>query len=415
MNSRRSLTAFEHDRLKVDGEALTGRHLEALDGYARRSLRAPYTVERNAVRFSQFVGALRVGKTTIEVLPKALYQPPTGEGGPDTVEIRRRLLRLLTFTGAVYSKTAGDLETRCARQTLFAAWQRVFLNEVELILSRGLVRSYRSHQAELSAVRGKILTHLIATANPAHRERLACRYPIYDRSNALNGLLKQGLQAVLAGATSPQIAERAKAALINFSEVVAPALSRTEIERLQPPRKAAHYQSALTLARMLVLGRSPALRAGSLPVQAIMFDMNQIFERYVAKCFKQAARRHADARVHVQVRAPFWKSRGLRPDLIIEHPQRRIALDTKWKILDHPTPSDSDLKQMYVYARFFDSPDTVLLYPETGVAPAGGSYRDNAASCSVRFMELRPDDGGVAAASRLLTELIGSCTNQDTV
>ena len=59
----------------------------------------------------------------------------------------------------------------------------------------------------------------------------------------------------------------------------------------------------------------------------------------------------------------FWKLNGstsikkIRPDIVI-HDQETgssIILDTKWKIPDNNIPSDSDLKQMFVYNEYWSS------------------------------------------------------------
>ena len=44
--------------------------------------------------------------------------------------------------------------------------------------------------------------------------------------------------------------------------------------------------------------------------------------------------------------------------------KNKLILDTKWKVLSDYRPSDSDLKQMYVYNVHFGSTESVLLYPQ---------------------------------------------------
>lgn len=63
----------------------------------------------------------------------------------------------------------------------------------------------------------------------------------------------------------------------------------------------------------------------------------------------------------------FW----LRPDVAIRHgKQISILIDTKWKLLDPAKPHEgvrqSDMYQAYAYAREFDCPCVILLYPRFG-------------------------------------------------
>ena len=138
----------------------------------------------------------------------------------------------------------------------------------------------------------------------------------------------------------------------------------------------------------MLLHRTPALSSGSVPVTAILFDMNELFESYLTRKIVHAMRTHPGVTVTAQVRRPFWNHRGIRPDMIVDHPGGRIAVDAKWKILERAVPSDADLKQMYVYARFFGCRRTVLLYPEVGLEGIGAHFKDDAAWCEVAFCPL---------------------------
>jgi 5-methylcytosine-specific restriction enzyme subunit McrC len=64
----------------------------------------------------------------------------------------------------------------------------------------------------------------------------------------------------------------------------------------------------------------------------------------------------------------FWthnqKSRNLRPDILIQKEGKNIILDTKWKVLKRPSPSDEDLRQMFAYANVFNANKTLLIYPK---------------------------------------------------
>ena len=40
-------------------------------------------------------------------------------------------------------------------------------------------------------------------------------------------------------------------------------------------------------------------------------------------------------------------------------------IDTKWKVLKSYTPSDNDLKQMFVYNLHYNTDLSILLYPKT--------------------------------------------------
>jgi 5-methylcytosine-specific restriction enzyme subunit McrC len=91
----------------------------------------------------------------------------------------------------------------------------------------------------------------------------------------------------------------------------------------------------------------------------------------------------------------FWRvadlvEKQVRPDIVIEGPDRStLVLDTKWKVLETPVPSDDDLKQMFVYNALWDCPESVLVYPQVwGLGTTTGTYPFSKTSLRVAFLDL---------------------------
>ena len=62
----------------------------------------------------------------------------------------------------------------------------------------------------------------------------------------------------------------------------------------------------------------------------------------------------------------FIGSNFLKPDVVIQHkddPNKVYIIDTKWKRPQNKSSSISDLRQMYVYNRFWNAQKAMLLYP----------------------------------------------------
>ena len=133
------------------------------------------------------------------------------------------------------------------------------------------------------------------------------------------------------------------------------AITAHTFDRLQLGRSTARYQNALLLARMILEQLSPNLRSGQAPVFALLFDMNQLWERYVFATLRSSA--GPEWHVSRQDRLTFWKptdcnARIVRPDIVIREAKTkkvRLIADTKWKVVTNGHPSDDDLKQMFVY------------------------------------------------------------------
>ena len=147
---------------------------------------------------------------------------------------------------------------------------------------------------------------------------------------------------------------------------------------------------------MLLLGERPDLGWGSLDVVSLVFDMNHLFESYVAV----QLRRVAGVNVQTQARASFWRSddgawRILKPDAVatVRATGDVVVLDTKWKELRDERPSDDDLRQLYSYAETLEARRSYLVYPSVDAAAVirGGSFERGGRRAGTARIALMPE------------------------
>jgi 5-methylcytosine-specific restriction enzyme subunit McrC len=144
-------------------------------------------------------------------------------------------------------------------------------------------------------------------------------------------------------------------------------VSAATFAKLNWNRKTEPYRRAMKIAEMLLLNFHPDVSRGQNHVLALMFDMNLLWEKFVATCLRKNLK---DCMVRTQTSILFWKSEkgkirtDMRPDILIEKTGvGNFVLDTKWKTLDDQKPSAEDLRQMFAYQVFFDAEKTALVYP----------------------------------------------------
>lgn len=146
-----------------------------------------------------------------------------------------------------------------------------------------------------------------------------------------------------------------------------------------------------------------------------MFDMNKLYEHYIFRKLKvlEHSPEFSVAKITGQTRKPFWETRGIKSDILIERVSgRRIVIDTKWKILKEVKPSDDDLKQMFIYNLHYDSDLSILLYPKTIFDNAEKKpYRKDSFQnlhCKIAFADLFSDDEKLnkGLGERLYQELL---------
>lgn len=259
------------------------------------------------------------------------------------------------------------------------------------LLRHGLAKGYRDEEVNGATFRGRLLVAEHLRANLARADRFYVRAQTYDRDIAVNQILGAALDELGGLALSRQLVARAAAHRVDFPEVSDLRTTPSTFDRLRPSRSTARYASALTLARMLLEHASPQLRSGRSRVFALLFDMNVLWERYVAALFCRAA---VDRSVSTQERRAFWRGgehrRGVRPDIVVRAGGSVVLIaDTKWKAVGSGPPADSDLQQMFVYNELLGAARSVLVYPGVGSATgARGAYEGRTHGCATLHLAL---------------------------
>jgi 5-methylcytosine-specific restriction enzyme subunit McrC len=168
-------------------------------------------------------------------------------------------------------------------------------------------------------------------------------------------------------------------------------------DRLTLNRKSQIYKTPLDISRLLLLNYHPDIKKGKNDVLALMFDMNVLWEKFVFASLRKKFRNS----VHEQQIKYFWKPlqgkrTKLRSDIVINDDVHCVVLDTKWKILNGYNPSDDDLRQMYVYHKYYGAEKVALVYPGDEFRLSGrylhpdtGNETDK--ECSIISINVIPD------------------------
>ncbi|MEZ4299792.1 MAG: hypothetical protein R3B70_32890 [Polyangiaceae bacterium] len=377
---RGSVELFEHEKVRV------GEPLRVRNGSARRFTEAEhralarfnetqggrfFRIGHRSITATQYVGYLEVGDLAIEILPKADRRPLRPESAPAW---RHGLLEMLRAATDLRLETPHAASQRTGRATLMELIARRFVDEVERLLREGLAKGYRDEESNGPTFRGKLLFPQHLRDNLVRPDRFHVRYATFDRDILVNRILRVALGVLRGLALSPDLAARSAACAAAFPDVRGLRVTSEILARVVLGRTTARYRDALVLARMILEQRAPELRAGEAPVFAILFDMNLLWERYVASLFRKVAGRRFD--VVTQESRSLWRepgqpSRIVRADLVVRpRGEKRVLLvaDTKWRDAPAGVPGDEELKQMFVYNELLGAPRAVLLYPSTGPA-----------------------------------------------
>jgi len=387
------IQVFEHDVLRVGEQGLTARHFDALVKFNQRHGDRFFTVRYQSLRFGSYVGVLQVGKLTIEVLPKA------DRSVGDKTLWRDALIEMLRCCGHLRARLPTWADLHLQRTPLLNLYLEAFLFEVDSLIRQGLVKRYRREHGNLPVLRGRLALSEHVRRNIVHKERFYTDHDRYDRDNDFNQILKAAVSITATAATTAFLRSRARFIADSFEQVSTGPVSESHFSRLRYDRKTERYRRAISLARLIILNYQPDAQAGGQNVLAILCDMNTLFEEYIYNKLRAAASRKTGVHVRGQRSHLFWcggsARRSIRPDIEvrIDGHDNPLVIDTKWKVPSGPSPSDSDLKQMFAYNARLRSQRSFLLYPRTDDRENvdGQFFEDDRAQsseCSMLFVDL---------------------------
>jgi 5-methylcytosine-specific restriction enzyme subunit McrC len=340
----------------------------------------------------------------IEILPKADNREETDE---NKSKWQNALLVMLRECRLLKVKSLTEANLQLKSLTLIDLYLKAFIEETTAIVHRGLVKKYRCNEGNLYKLKGRILFEKNISKNIIHKERFYTSHQVYDRNNIFNQIIAKALNVIIGITSNHRFIPTVRDLQLSFEDVDDINVTEKTFDSIRFNRNTECYRTALLIAKMIILNYSPDIKNGENDILAILFDMNMLFEKFIYFQIKKEEInfKEYDLSISGQESKAFWQGRRVRPDIIAEfkkeNKEKRIVLDTKWKVVTDDTPSDDDLKQMYVYNLHFDSPRSILLYPKVGNKNRGPRPYENSDTfgeeyehfCQMLFVELFDADG----------------------
>ena len=356
-----SLQVFEHQVLRVgdqnNGYTFEARHLKALAQFNEQHHNKYFSLIYNGIKFSHYVGALQVGDLAIEILPKADRYV-----GGDRRFWQGVLLDMLKSCRLIKVESLSSTWLKLRANSILELYFEIFLNEVELLLRKGLVKSYRRKEGNLDSLKGRLILQKHLSKNGVHREKFYVNHEEFDEIHLANQILLAALLVLKQLLRSPILSAKLKRLLTHFPPIPSIPIYEKHFQKIPRSRKMARYQAALDIARLLILNYSPDIKGGKQHLLALLFDMNLLFEEYVYQQLRRLSSK--DLSVKRQQLQPFWNRRYIQPDIVLTFRGKNYILDTKWKVLKKVSPEMKDLKQLFIYCQYFNAKQGLLLYPK---------------------------------------------------
>ena len=387
-SARRKLVVREHDEL-------TG-----LDENERRELERfalaqpagadaewrPVLALRNSRLYAQnHVGIIETRRgTVVEILPKIdlanveneARRPGSADPSTGRHEDTRRvfLTMLRDWRGLGQAQLDAAAIRSVCRFDMLEAFVHLFLTSVILLTRRGLARAYRTREANLPCLRGRILFPPHVRENLVDRSRFYVGYDEFTADRPANRLIHLALRRLAGAVRHPANRQRVHQLRILFSDVPPSTNLDDDWTRHRVDRSMRHYDAVMPWVRLFLFGHGLATFAGPHVNRALLFPMEEVFEDFVTAAVRRHQRRFT-VRAQGPVRPLAVDGAGegafrLKPDIVLtESGQVRFILDAKWKRLDPGPPnqgvSQDDAYQLFAYGKRYGCRRVVLVYPRT--------------------------------------------------
>lgn len=384
MNNKKFIQVFEYQKLRYDDSGIFRKnHFDAMVKFNELHQNKYFTIVHKGIRFGSYVGVIQIGGLTIEILPKA-----DNNENADKNLWQNILLNMLKVCKHIQVESISETQLKKRYHSILDVYFELYLNEVERLVKKGMIKKYRKNQSNQNALKGKLLFAQNIQQNLVHKERFYCEHPVYDKNHLLHQILYKGL-LVLKTFIKDSLKDKLNRLLFEFQDFENINIRKNHFNKIIIDRKNHDYQKAIDIAKIIILNYSPSLNYGNDNLLTLLFDMNALWEEYIFRILQK--HKTDEIEVSFQNSDKFWENKRIRPDIVLKTKNETFVIDTKWKIIEANNPSDDDLKQMFVYNLHWKAEKTLLLYPKTNQIDSnfGTFHFDNLGKkCKLGFVDI---------------------------
>lgn len=340
--------------------------------FSRGGARLLQVEGRRRLKLDNFVGVIQTPcGTELEIVPKH-----HAEGG-SLADARALLRKLLLALLDLPTRDVGEASLQLFDAPLSEWVMGRFLEELDTLVSRGLRFDYQRVEEELPFLRGQLNLNQHLRQPPGREHRFHVRHEVYLPDRPENRLLKLALDHVRQGTRDANHWRLAQELSFRLAEIPASRQVPQDFRAWGQDRLLAHYRQVKTWCELILNQHMPLAVAGDYQGMSLLFPMEKLFERYVARWLRGFLAAGVDIRTPARSQSlcehqqkPIFQ---LEPDILISDGEQGWILDTKWKLIEASKRADkyglsqSDFYQLFAYGQKYlgGTGRMALIYPRT--------------------------------------------------
>lgn len=250
---------------------------------------------------------------------------------------------------------------------LLEIFAKMFLNELEKLVKRGLKSDYLQIAQNRSFLKGKLIFSENLKRNFAHKERFFTDTDEFSANIAPNRLIVSTLRLLATQGFGAKTSGKITQLRFIFEGIDQSKNIDKDLAQSENSRHFKHYYLALLWCKIFLKRQSFMPYFGTQNAFALLFDMNFLFESFVVN----KLRKKQNFRILAQKYHKFIKNTpkfSIHPDIEIYRTNSDkivFIADTKWKIINSLDDiSQSDLYQVFAYLAILECKNVLLIYPK---------------------------------------------------
>lgn len=322
-----------------------------------------------------YVGVLESPSgTQIEILPK------TTEAETQSIDSSRFLLwKMLAAVNNISWIETEEAHLRTTNRPIIEVLIKKFLEEVNSVVKRGIRNDYVRVEEEKRFLRGRLNVSKQVRRSPSQQHKFSVEYDKYISDRPENRLLRSALQKALRWSKFSANQRLARELLFMFDAIPPSQNVQQDFSEWRSSRDMIYYKASKPWCQLILSEQSPYFSAGMWEGVSLLFPMEQLFEKYVAKKLSKEIDR--GFRLVEQTRSKHLVDHlgqnwfELRPDIVIRQGEESVyVLDTKWKLIDSNLSNgkqkykidQGDMYQLFAYGQKYLNGigEIFLVYPK---------------------------------------------------
>jgi 5-methylcytosine-specific restriction enzyme subunit McrC len=330
---------YEYEEIKEDLE-----HYKKLKNHiiATKELHDYFTFDWKTLKAKQYCGILNFDNQDFYILPKIANHN-------DEQNLNIFIYMLMYAYDVKLLNKDTSLSENLKSNNILEVFIQMFASNLLAELKKGIYKEYITMQDNLPVLKGKYLINENLKYNFT-KNKIYCEYDEFSPNNSLNQFFLYTIKYLQKFVKDKKLLKQCE---LIFDEVEYKQIDINKLDRIPFSRLNQRFKTSFEIA-ILLLKQSIPLFSQDKKSFAFLFDMNVLFEKFIARIVKEL-----DNNAKIQNQDNF-NDLILKPDIILKNQ----IIDTKYKkIKSIEDIKQSDKLQAFAYGVNYGVDNVMLLYP----------------------------------------------------